>query len=106
VTIFAQSFVVQIMNKEKSSHLVAIIKGLFSFPSFVVRGLDERFTVPEAEGRTDLISPWFIFNDFAVQNITEAEALSFPGSWKVRPVSRSTSYFLTLRLSETSHRLL
>ncbi|KAJ7349108.1 ubiquitin carboxyl-terminal hydrolase-domain-containing protein [Mycena albidolilacea] len=59
-----RSFVVQIMNKEKSSHLVAIIK------------------VPEAEGRTDLISPWFIFNDFAVQNITEAEALSFPGSWK------------------------
>ncbi|KAJ7789389.1 ubiquitin carboxyl-terminal hydrolase-domain-containing protein [Mycena olivaceomarginata] len=54
----------RIMNKEKSSHLVAIIK------------------VPEAEGRTDLISPWFIFNDFAVQNITEAEALSFPGSWE------------------------
>ncbi|KAF7353663.1 PAN2-PAN3 deadenylation complex catalytic subunit PAN2 [Mycena venus] len=59
-----RSFIVQIVNKEKNSHLVAIIK------------------VPEAEGRTDLASPWFIFNDFAVQNITEAEALSFPGAWK------------------------
>ncbi|KAJ6546999.1 ubiquitin carboxyl-terminal hydrolase-domain-containing protein [Mycena capillaripes] len=60
-----RSLVVQIVNKEKNSHLVAIIK------------------VPEAEGRIDLISPWFIFNDFAVQNITEEEALSFSGSWKI-----------------------
>ncbi|KAF7359264.1 PAN2-PAN3 deadenylation complex catalytic subunit PAN2 [Mycena sanguinolenta] len=73
-----RSFVVQIMNKEKSSHLVAIIK------------------VPEAEGRTDLTSPWFIFNDFAVQNITEAEALSFPGSWKVRQRFPDLMRFLTL----------
>ena len=27
--------------------------------------------------------PWFIFNDFAVQNITEEEALSVPSTWKV-----------------------
>ncbi|KAG6879034.1 poly(A)-specific ribonuclease [Termitomyces sp. T32_za158] len=39
--------------------------------------------VPEAEKRTDLISPWFIFNDFVVRNISEEEALSFPDKWKV-----------------------
>ncbi|KAJ6488514.1 ubiquitin carboxyl-terminal hydrolase-domain-containing protein [Mycena vitilis] len=66
VAVYAlRSLVVQIVNKEKNSHLVAIIK------------------VPEAEGRSDLGSPWFLFNDFAVQNIPEAEALSFPGTWKI-----------------------
>ncbi|KAJ7724179.1 ubiquitin carboxyl-terminal hydrolase-domain-containing protein [Mycena maculata] len=60
-----RSLVVQIVTKEKNSHLVAIVK------------------VPEAEGRTDLVSPWFVFNDFVVQNISEEEALSFPDSWKV-----------------------
>ncbi|KAJ6606431.1 ubiquitin carboxyl-terminal hydrolase-domain-containing protein [Mycena vulgaris] len=60
-----RSLVVQIVTKEKNSHLVAIVK------------------VPEAEGRTDLISPWFVFNDFVVQNISEEEALSFPDSWKI-----------------------
>lgn len=28
-------------------------------------------------------SPWYLFNDFVVQNISEEEALSFPGTWKV-----------------------
>ena len=37
--------------------------------------------VPEAEESDP--EPWFIFNDFAVQNITEAEALSIPSNWKV-----------------------
>ena len=39
--------------------------------------------MPEAEDRSDLISPWFIFNDFVVTNVSEEEALSFPGIWKV-----------------------
>lgn len=39
--------------------------------------------VPDTEGQSDLDSPWFIFNDFAVQNVSEREALSFPGKWKV-----------------------
>jgi PAB-dependent poly(A)-specific ribonuclease subunit 2 len=39
--------------------------------------------VPEAEGRNDLVSPWFVFNDFVVRNISEDEALSFPNKWKV-----------------------
>ncbi|KNZ74766.1 PAB-dependent poly(A)-specific ribonuclease subunit PAN2 [Termitomyces sp. J132] len=60
-----RSFVVQILTKNKQSHLVAIVR------------------VPEAEKRTDLISPWFIFNDFVVRNIPEEEALSFPDKWKV-----------------------
>lgn len=37
--------------------------------------------VPEAEVSDP--EPWFIFNDFAVQNITEEEALSIPSGWKV-----------------------
>lgn len=41
-------------------------------------------TVPEAEGKEDEgASPWYIFNDFVVRNISEQEALSFPGRWKV-----------------------
>jgi len=39
--------------------------------------------VPEAEGGADPISPWFLFNDFVVDNIPEDEALSFPDRWKV-----------------------
>jgi PAB-dependent poly(A)-specific ribonuclease subunit 2 len=39
--------------------------------------------VPEAEERPDLQSPWFVFNDFVVRNVSEDEALSFPGKWKV-----------------------
>ena len=46
--------------------------------------------VPDAEGRGDLDSPWFIFNDFAVQNVSEREALSFPDKWKV--CCRNTAY--------------
>ncbi|GLB35065.1 putative catalytic subunit of the poly(A)-nuclease (PAN) deadenylation complex, one of two cytoplasmic mRNA deadenylases involved in mRNA turnover [Lyophyllum shimeji] len=60
-----RSLIVQVTSKEKPSHLVAIVK------------------VPEAGERTDLKSPWFLFNDFVVQNISEQEALSFPGKWKV-----------------------
>lgn len=37
--------------------------------------------VPEAE-HNDLTSPWFIFNDFVVNNVSEDEALSFPDRWK------------------------
>ncbi|CAL1703566.1 unnamed protein product [Somion occarium] len=67
-----RGFVVQVDAKHKQgpTHLVALIK------------------VPEAEatrqGQDD--SPWYIFNDFSVQNIAEDEALSFPASWKVPTV--------------------
>lgn len=63
-----RALVVQVVNKEEHlrPHLVALVK------------------VPEAEGRDDLASPWHLFNDFVVKNISEQEALSFPGRWKVR----------------------
>ncbi|KAF8590468.1 hypothetical protein K439DRAFT_1329688 [Ramaria rubella] len=51
--------------KEKSSHLVAIVK------------------IPNGEAESEIGSPWFIFNDFVVRNVSEEEALSFPGTWKV-----------------------
>jgi hypothetical protein len=38
--------------------------------------------VPEDELDGEYDSPWFAFNDFMVQNISEEEALSFPGKWK------------------------
>lgn len=57
-----RGLVVQVVT-EKQSHLVAIIK------------------VPEAENSGN--SPWFVFNDFGVRNVKEAEALSFPEVWKV-----------------------
>ncbi|KAI0792843.1 ubiquitin carboxyl-terminal hydrolase-domain-containing protein [Abortiporus biennis] len=62
-----RGLVVQIVPKEKGSHLVAIVK------------------VPEAEHHADpeIDSPWYLFNDFSVREISEEEALSFPGSWKV-----------------------
>ncbi|KAK7689093.1 hypothetical protein QCA50_007784 [Cerrena zonata] len=64
-----RGLVVQVITKAKQgpTHLVALIK------------------VPEAEStqQGDEDSSWYIFNDFSVQNISEEEALSFPGSWKV-----------------------
>lgn len=65
VTYDLRAIIVQVLNKEGRSHLVAIVK------------------VPEAEDIEGPFSPWFVFNDFSVQNISEEEALSFPGKWKV-----------------------
>lgn len=48
------------------------------------------YAVPSSELDADNGSPWFIFNDFMVHNISEQEVLSFPGKWKV---SRYTSVF-------------
>ncbi|KAF9234026.1 ubiquitin carboxyl-terminal hydrolase-domain-containing protein [Melanogaster broomeanus] len=63
-----RAIVCQIMTKAKHSHLVAIIK------------------IPEAESQPNLKSPWFLFNDFVVRNISEEEALCFPSTWKVPAV--------------------
>ncbi|KAF8797918.1 hypothetical protein BYT27DRAFT_7246743 [Phlegmacium glaucopus] len=59
-----RAMVVQVTMKQGESHLVAIIQ------------------VPEAES-LELSSPWFLFNDFVVKNISEQEALSFQDKWKV-----------------------
>ncbi|KDQ12374.1 hypothetical protein BOTBODRAFT_134946 [Botryobasidium botryosum FD-172 SS1] len=56
-----RAFIVQV-RASKANHLVAIVK------------------VPEAPPDQ---SPWYIFNDFVVENISEQEALSFPDKWKV-----------------------
>jgi PAB-dependent poly(A)-specific ribonuclease subunit 2 len=79
---FFKAMIIQVLNKNGRSHLVAIVKGKHSIRSIEL--LPEYVTVPEAEDREDLLSPWFVFNDFSVQNISEEEALSFPGKWKVR----------------------
>ena len=38
--------------------------------------------MPGSEQDPENISPWFIFNDFAVKNVSEEEALNFPDLWK------------------------
>lgn len=78
----SKAIIIQVRSKEMRSHLVAIVKGSHFIPSIVF--LSEFAIVPEAEGQHGLLSPWFVFNDFSVQNISEEEALSFPGKWKVR----------------------
>lgn len=78
---FFKAMIIQVLNKDGRSHLVAIVKGKHSMRCIEL--LLEYVTVPEAEDREDLLSPWFVFNDFSVQNISEEEALSFPGKWKV-----------------------
>ncbi|KAI0350212.1 hypothetical protein OH77DRAFT_1431210 [Trametes cingulata] len=67
VTYELRAMVVQVVAKDANSHLVALVK------------------VPEAERAQDA-EPWYIFNDFLVQNMTEEEVLSFPSNWKVPAV--------------------
>ena len=43
------------------------------------------FLVPDSEQDPENISPWFVFNDFAVRNVSEEEALNFPDQWKASP---------------------
>jgi Ubiquitin carboxyl-terminal hydrolase len=76
-----KAMIIQVLNKDRRSHLVAIVKGKHFI--WLIELSPEYVTVPEAEHREDLLSPWFVFNDFSVQNISEKEALSFPGKWKV-----------------------
>ncbi|RUS31626.1 ubiquitin carboxyl-terminal hydrolase-domain-containing protein [Jimgerdemannia flammicorona] len=39
--------------------------------------------VPDSELTSEKRSPWYLFNDFLVKNVTEQEVRSFKGSWKV-----------------------
>ncbi|KAF5309089.1 hypothetical protein D9611_014987 [Ephemerocybe angulata] len=57
-----KSLVVKISTKERQSHLVSLVK------------------IPDAELDDGYDSPWFIFNDFMVQNMAEQDVLSFPES--------------------------
>ena len=56
--------VLEIKTDKEDPHLVAIVK------------------VPKEEMPSDTTSPWYLFNDFLVRNISEDEALGFPGTWK------------------------
>jgi hypothetical protein len=49
--------VVEVKNETHAPHLVTLAK------------------IPE--------DGWYLFNDFVVQSVTESEALSFVGAWKV-----------------------
>ena len=62
-----RGMVVQIQGEKDAPHLVAI----------------ERVSAAEQkEGE----SPWYLFNDFLVRNISDTEARSFTGAWKVPAV--------------------
>ena len=76
--------VVKVVAKDKRSHLVAVVKGTFESIFILDQKIYFSALVPEAEGLEDRQSPWYVFNDFVVHNISEEEALSFPGKWKVR----------------------
>src|SRR5438046_9139062 len=56
--------VLEIKTEKEDPHLVAIVK------------------VPKEELRAEAKSPWYLFNDFLVSNISEDEALCFPVVWK------------------------
>lgn len=58
--------IVRVVKKDERSHLVAIIH------------------VPEEDD--DIMyrdNPWVLFNDFTVCNLSEDQALTFVGNWKV-----------------------
>lgn len=56
--------IAEIKTDKESPHLVAIVK------------------IPKEELPNDAKSPWYLFNDFLVRNISEDEALGFSGVWK------------------------
>lgn len=58
------AMVLQIQAEDDPPHLVAVVK------------------VPRGEGG-DEEGAWYLFNDFLVRRISEEEALSFSGTWKV-----------------------
>ncbi|KAG9001549.1 poly(A)-specific ribonuclease, partial [Tulasnella sp. 427] len=60
-----RAVVFQVRVTPKESHLVAAVR------------------VPESQKPNPKSSPWYLFNDFVVQNISEDEALGFPSDWKV-----------------------
>ncbi|BGP54203.1 hypothetical protein JCM8202_001336 [Rhodotorula sphaerocarpa] len=61
-----KAMVVQIQTEDEAPHLVALAK------------------VPVEDSKTGL--SWHLFNDFLVRPVSEEEALSFPGKWKIPAV--------------------
>ncbi|KAK4058405.1 poly(A)-specific ribonuclease [Microbotryomycetes sp. JL221] len=60
-----RAMVNQIQSEDDASHLVALAR---------------------VESRDEQNSSWHLFNDFLVRAVSEQEALSFPGTWKIPAV--------------------
>lgn len=75
--------VIKVVSKNRRTHLIAVVRGTGIVSTGFSMCPDLVSAVPEAEGRPEFESPWFVFNDFVVHNISESEALSFTGKWKV-----------------------
>ncbi|KAF9053213.1 ubiquitin carboxyl-terminal hydrolase-domain-containing protein [Panaeolus papilionaceus] len=56
---------VKVVSRTGKSHLVAIVK------------------VPDVDDSEGSGSPWYLFNDFVVKNISEEQALDFREKWKI-----------------------
>ncbi|KAG8787432.1 poly(A)-specific ribonuclease [Serendipita sp. 397] len=63
-----RSLVIDVRSEEQQSHLVSLVK------------------MPESERQPGANHTWYLFNDFTVHGLSEEEALSFPGQWKVPAV--------------------
>lgn len=73
--------VVQVGEKDKPSHLVALVKGEMN-SSLNERLRSERI-VPDIELSPEAATPWYMFNDFVVRSVNETEAFDFSPAWKV-----------------------
>lgn len=75
----------------KASHLVAAVRSEQSIIDHPICTEIARLSAPDAERENKSTSPWYLFNDFVVENISEEEALGVPSSWKVRPRPRAAA---------------
>jgi PAB-dependent poly(A)-specific ribonuclease subunit 2 len=57
----------------------------------------QRLTVSDAGDQNRARSPWYLFNDFVVENISEEEALSIPEKWKVGGYMNSITVLCVLK---------
>jgi PAB-dependent poly(A)-specific ribonuclease subunit 2 len=79
-----QAIVAQIQAEQDPAHLVSIVKGEPHLTNSASGMASRRETVAADELPVGSSSPWHVFNDFLVRPVSEEEALSFPGTWKVR----------------------
>lgn len=76
--------VVQIQSDGDPPHLVALARGSSFAPAFSpFRFADTLILLAVSSEEATPGGSWHLFNDFLVKPISEDEALSFPGSWKV-----------------------
>lgn len=80
VTYELRAMVVQIQAEDDPAHLVSLVKGEPTRRRLNANMADSHKTVDRA---ITADSQWHLFNDFLVKPVSEEEALSFAGSWKV-----------------------